>query len=102
MKKAEALHMGDVASMGCVVCRNLGHGESPAEIHHIRKGQGMGQRASNYEVIPLCPPHHRIGGYGVAVHAGQETWEATFGTELTLLEQTIADVRSLRGQIIGR
>jgi hypothetical protein len=102
MKKAEGIWMGDVASMGCVVCRNLGHGESPAEIHHIRKGQGMSQRASNYEVLPLCPPHHRTGGHGVAVHAGQKVWEKVFGTELLLLEQTVNDVKSLRGQIVGR
>ena len=102
MKKAEARHMGDVASMGCVVCRNAAYGESPAEIHHIRNGQGMSQRASNYEVIPLCPTHHRTGGFGIAIHAGQETWEAAFGTERNLLNQTLNDVKSLRGQIIGR
>ena len=55
MKKAERLYLGDVASMGCIVCRNSEWGESPAEIHHIRNGQGMSQRASNYETIPLCP-----------------------------------------------
>lgn len=27
--------LSDVASLGCVVCRNLGYGASPAEIHHI-------------------------------------------------------------------
>ena len=53
--KAERDHMGAVAALGCVVCRNLGFVDSPAEIHHVRTGQGMGQRASNYEVIPLCP-----------------------------------------------
>lgn len=55
MNKAEKEHLSKVASVGCIVCRNLGFGESPAEIHHVRTGQGMGQRASNYEVIPLCP-----------------------------------------------
>ena len=102
MKKAERLYLGDVASMGCVVCRNTGWGESPAEIHHIRNGQGMSQRANNYETIPLCPAHHRTGGYGIALHAGQEAWEAAWGTERELLEQTIDDVRAHRGQIIGR
>ena len=52
--KEEKEHMGRVASMGCVICRNLGLGESPAEVHHIGNGT-MGKRASNYEVIPLCP-----------------------------------------------
>ena len=55
MNKAEKEHLSKVASVGCIVCRNLGFGESPAEIHHVRTGQGMGQRASNYKAIPLCP-----------------------------------------------
>lgn len=87
MKKAEKDYLDRVASLGCIVCRNLGHGETPAHVHHIRTGKGMGQRASNYETIPLCPTHHQNGGHGVAIHAGQKTWEANFGTELELLEQ---------------
>ena len=55
MNKAEKEHLSKVASVGCIVCRMQGNEESPAEIHHVRTGQGMGQRASNYEVIPLCP-----------------------------------------------
>lgn len=87
MKKAEREHLSRVAALGCIVCRNLGYGETPAEIHHIRTGQGVAQRASNYSSIPLCHPHHRTGGHGVAVHAGKQTWEKNFGTELELLEQ---------------
>jgi hypothetical protein len=52
--KAEKEHMGRVAALSCVVCRNLGLGESPAEVHHIGNGT-MGKRASNHETIPLCP-----------------------------------------------
>jgi len=86
--KKERLHMGKVASMGCVVCVNLGHGETPAELHHISNG-AMGKKSSNYEVIPLCHVHHRTGGYGVAVHAGRVQWESNFGTEHELLLQTL-------------
>lgn len=78
--------MGRVVELGCIVCRNLGYGISPAEAHHPRFLAGMGQRASHKQVIPLCPMHHRIGGHGVALHAGQETWEGKFGTEKELLE----------------
>ncbi len=85
--KAEKEYMGRIASMGCVICRNLGLGESPAEVHHIGNGT-MGKRASNYETIPLCPAHHRTGGHGVAVHAGRKAFEAKYGTESELLEQT--------------
>ena len=89
---AERRYMGKVADLGCVVCRNLGHGPTPAAIHHIRHGQGGSQRAPNYLVIPLCKQHHQDGGKGVAIHAGQKTWEAIYGTELDLLAQTIGEV----------
>ena len=86
--KAEKKHMDKVASMGCIVCVNLGLGETPAEIHHIGNG-ATGKRSNNEKVIPLCHPHHRTGGYGVAVHQGRVQWESNFGTEKELLEQTL-------------
>lgn len=85
--KAEKEHLAKVAEIGCIVCLNENHGQSPAEIHHIRAGKGMGQRASNYEAIPLCPAHHRTGGYGVAFHAGSKVWQERFGSEELLLDQ---------------
>jgi hypothetical protein len=84
---AEKRHLSKVAELGCIACYNMGYFDSPAEIHHIRTGQGMSQRASDYDSIGLCPSHHRTGGHGVAIHAGQETWEEIHGTELELLEQ---------------
>jgi hypothetical protein len=89
MKKAEKAHQHKVAALGCIVCWNNGHYDTPAQLHHIRAGQGMSQRAGPYEVIPLCPFHHQQGGLGNAIHAGQETWEATHGTERVLLAQTL-------------
>jgi hypothetical protein len=85
--KAEREHMGVVASLYCVVCRNLRLGESPAEVHHVRYLAGGGQRSSNYDTLPLCPLHHRLGGYGIAYHAGAKEWERRYGTEAELLEQ---------------
>lgn len=87
MKKADSLHLSRVAALGCIVCRNQNLGETPAEIHHIRTGQGASQRADHRKSIPLCHMHHRNGGYGVAIHAGRKQWENNFGTELQLLEQ---------------
>lgn len=94
MTKAEKFHLSRVADLGCVVCRNLGYGSTPAEIHHVRDGQGAGQRATHFEVIPLCPHHHRIGEHGVAVHAGRKTWEKNYGTERQLLAQVLAELES--------
>jgi len=69
--KPEKEYMNRVANLGCICCHQLGFPDSPAEIHHIRSGQGMSQRASNYDVIPLCPVHHRTGDYGTAYHRGK-------------------------------
>lgn len=85
--KAEKAHMSRVQELGCIACETLGHFGTPAEIHHIRAGQGVAQRASNTKVLPLCPWHHRTGGYGHAFHAGDKTWQDKFGYELDLLEE---------------
>jgi hypothetical protein len=81
MKTVERMHLSKVAAIGCIICR------MPAEIHHILSGMGMAQRNSNFNVIPLCPKHHRTGGFGVAIHAGIRTFENKFGTEKELLEK---------------
>lgn len=92
MKKSEKIHIQRVVELGCCVCSILGYGYTPCEVHHIRAGQGMAQRASNFEIIGLCPPHHRTGGHGVAIHEGRTTWEKNFGTERELLEQVNKDL----------
>lgn len=76
----EADHLARVAALGCLICG------AKAEIHHVRDGQGMGQRASHMRVLPLCSLHHRTGGMGVAFHGGPRTWQAIHGTEATLLD----------------
>ena len=88
--------------MGCIVCRHEGFDESPAEIHHIRSGVGKGQRASNFEVLPLCPLHHRLGGWGVAFHAGSKKWQELYGAEKALLEQVEWNLAKYRETIVGR
>ena len=51
MTKAEKVHMRKVADLGCIACRKLGYEDTPAELHHVKKGT-MGKKASTYEVIP--------------------------------------------------
>lgn len=87
MKKSDREYLGRMVELGCVVCRNLGFGASPAEVHHLRSGVGAGQRSDHRRSLPLCPPHHRNGGYGVAIHAGRKAWEKNYGTEEELLIQ---------------
>lgn len=91
MKKAttsERIHMGKVAAQGCVLCRRLGLGETPAEVHHIREGRGMGQRATHFLTIPLCPEHHR-GGNGIHLLGPAEFERRYKLDELDLLGMTI-------------
>lgn len=82
-------HMGKVAEMGCIVCINAGIHNSPSEVHHVRCFAGAGQRSSDFHTIGLCPPHHRLGGSGVAIHAGTQSFERNHGTERELLAQTL-------------
>ena len=86
MKSKERKYLRAVQELGCLICGG------PAEIHHIRAGQGMAQRAGNHLVIPLCAEHHRNGGHGVAIHAGRQTFEAMYGSEMDLLDRTIGGV----------
>ena len=91
-RKAERTYLDRVAALGCACCRRLGLGATPAEIHHPRKGTGMGQRASHRDAIPLCPEHHRgnsgIHGLGVkrfAVVYGFDEAELVAETQTLLL-----------------
>jgi hypothetical protein len=82
--KAEKAYMSAQADAGCILCRHLGLGDTPAEIHHLRAGMGAGQRNSNMTSIPLCPEHHRgnTGYHGL----GRRAFEREYGiTELELL-----------------
>ena len=90
MNKDEKQHYEKLVKVGCIVCRNLGFGYSIPHIHHIRKQAGMGQKSHWSLAIPLCPNHHQHGGYGVALHAGQKSFEEKYGTESELLAQVLS------------
>ena len=82
--RATSARLDRIARMGCVICRNTGHGPSPAVIHHVRDHGG---KRDDSKVLPLCPMHHNLGGYRIAVHAGREAWEAIHGDQTDLLAQ---------------
>jgi hypothetical protein len=93
MKNAEAKYMSEVARLGCMLCRVIGYGETPAELHHVREGQGMSQRAQNWLVIPLCPEHHR-GSRGL--HGNREELRMAKVDEIDLLAMTIEAMNDTR------
>ena len=86
MTKAEKEHLSKVAALGCMVCRRMGYEGTPAEIHHPRRGTGLGQRASHYDAIPLCPEHHRgnTGIHGLGTKGFPKRWGFT---EADLLDE---------------
>lgn len=88
--KAERHHLAKVAALGCMACREIGFYDTPAEIHHIRHGQGMGQRSSDYEAIGLCAGHHRH--LPNSIHQNKTLFEKTFGTERELLEKVLNEI----------
>lgn len=81
-------HLQRVADLGCILCRHLGYGQTPAEVHHLKEECGAGQRQSDFIVAPLCPEHHR-GASGI--HGlGRKAFERTYRmTELDLLAMTL-------------
>jgi hypothetical protein len=84
-------YKNSVASIGCILCARLGYTGTPAQLHHVREGQGMSQRASDYLVIPLCPEHHTgdIGIHGLGTRAFEAAYKVN---ELELLADTISIV----------
>ncbi|MFQ2052050.1 Ref family recombination enhancement nuclease [Aeromonas veronii] len=99
--KADKDWLSDVSSLGCIACRNAGYGATPAEIHHVRAGSGMAQRAEHTRVLPLCPRHHRAC-HQTGFHAAPRTWQQEHGSEEELLEQVAREVAELRKNTIGR
>jgi len=70
-----------VAQQNCVLCGAYG-----VHCHHIREGQGMAQRASDFLAIPLCPDCHQ-GPMGI--HGDRTMLRIHKMTELDLLAKTI-------------
>ena len=86
--KIENFWMAAVAELGCIVCRNTGHGFVPCSVHHILKN---GRRNGHLNTIGLCPTHHdsRLNNpLFVSVHPWKHEFEARYGTQAELLKQT--------------
>lgn len=67
-------HMAWVASQGCMVC-----GSWPVEVHH------EGKPRSGFNVLPLCPPHHRREYGPGAFHYSPRAFYALHGSSAELL-----------------
>jgi len=88
MKKAEKAYLDKVAQIPCVLCAYIGRRTWPVQLHHLRDGVGMSQRASHYLVIPLCPDCHQ-GPCGI--HGDRTYLRIQKITEMDLLADTIQE-----------
>ena len=89
MNKAEKEHYDKVARLGCILCRQFGFKDTPAEIHHIRRFGGLREKA---EVIPLCPEHHRgnTGVHGLGAKGFERRYNLTQEDLLTFTTRLLA------------
>jgi len=89
MTKDEKKHYDKVARLGCILCRQFGFKDTPAEIHHIRRFGGLRE---NTEVIPLCPEHHRgnTGVHGLGAKGFERRYNLTQENLLTFTERLLA------------
>lgn len=81
---ASRRHLDRVASVGCILCIELGREPSPAEIHHVFDSSAR----SDFLVIPLCANCHR-GGTGFHGLGEREFNRRYKTTEANLLAKTL-------------
>ena len=92
-KRDRVIRFEKLVDQGCVACWIEGYGPTPPEIHHIREGYGMGQRAPDEETIPLCPQHHRYGkGRYPGIHSDPANFKKRYGSEKQLLESVNSEI----------
>ena len=92
-KQDRIIRFEKLVDQGCVACWIEGSGPTPPEIHHIREGYGMGQRAPDEETIPLCPRHHRYGkGRYPGIHSDPANFKKRYGSEKQLLEAVNSEI----------
>lgn len=81
MRQAEHRYMDRLAQLPCCCCGAYG-----VQLHHVREGQGMAQRAQNWLAIPVCPPCH-TGPRGI--HGDKSIMRQHKLDEMDLLARTI-------------
>jgi hypothetical protein len=79
---AERRYLWRVKNLNCVCCG----ANAPSDAHHIRDGQGMGQKASDYLAVALCKECHQ-GQNGL--HGDRTLMRIYKLSELDLLARTI-------------
>ena len=82
-------HKGRVLALGCCICRRLGLGHTPPELHHVAEGSGL---RSEWALVPLCHEHHvgKSGFHGMGTKGFCSLYhvpgESEYGLLVWLLE----------------
>ncbi len=63
---------------------------SKTDVHHVREGQGVAQRASDYLAIPLCHSGCHQGPQGI--HGDRSLLRLAKASELDLLAMVVAQL----------
>lgn len=90
--KDEREFMDNMRQLGCIVCRNLGYGETPPAIHHM---EGKTKQGAHFHVIPLCQRHHQEADTEkdkrwISRHGdGRAAFEVEYGKEIDLYHQCL-------------
>lgn len=74
------IYMQTVKHLPCVCC-----GVSPCDAHHQHHDRFGTDKASDWDVIPLCKAHHQDGPE--AIHNGKETWREKWGADHSYIPQ---------------
>lgn len=85
---SEKSYMGRVAALGCYLCQHLGYGATPAQVHHLREGVGMGQKQEPWLTVPLCETHHSNTSPD-GIHGGRKAWRLNSVDEMDALAWVI-------------
>jgi hypothetical protein len=83
-------YMDFVAQVACVCCSRHG-----VQVHHCIHGRFSQSRASDFDTIPLCKPHHD------ELHLHPRWWRAKYGLDTDYIEPTRAAVAQIKRQTIG-
>jgi hypothetical protein len=91
--EAQLRRWGAIRECGCILCRKIGLGYVPPEIHHLTD---TGRRISHDHTIGLCEYHHQgrtayrkeqaLHIYGPSLAHGAKPFRAHWGTNPELLE----------------
>jgi hypothetical protein len=82
MPSSKSAHFAKVAALGCILAPKWGHECGGRTTCHHPIGyewRGMGQKAPDDCVIPLCSNHHQDSKW--AIHRmGKRSWEERYGS----------------------